>query len=136
MVEAPLDLQQTLTIPADHYAACAADSPPVATAGNAAGNTGNLLDLSGEPAPPAPLPDGFTARGIVALVFSCVAGILGVAVVAWYGMVGDPANGAAEVVAVGGSGSLSQAQSSNEMGGQGNIEQVTVTSGGARAGKT
>lgn len=28
----------------------------------------------------------FTARGIVALVFSCVTGILGVAVVAWYGM--------------------------------------------------
>jgi iron transport multicopper oxidase len=27
----------------------------------------------------------FTARGIVALVFSCVSGILGVAVVAWYG---------------------------------------------------
>jgi iron transport multicopper oxidase len=27
----------------------------------------------------------FTPRGIVALVFSCISGILGVAVVAWYG---------------------------------------------------
>lgn len=27
----------------------------------------------------------FTPRGIVALVFSCICGILGVAVVAWYG---------------------------------------------------
>lgn len=27
----------------------------------------------------------FTSRGIVALVFSCVTGLLGVAVVAWYG---------------------------------------------------
>jgi hypothetical protein len=31
----------------------------------------------------------FTARGIVALVFSCVAGIVGILVVAWYGMA-DP----------------------------------------------
>ena len=29
--------------------------------------------------------DRFTTRGIVALVFSCVSGILGVAVIAWYG---------------------------------------------------
>lgn len=131
MVEAPLDLQKSLTIPADHFAACAANSPPMATAGNAAGNTANLLDLSGEPAPPAPLPDGFAARGIVALVFSCVAGILGVAVVAWYGMVGDPGTGEDAVAAVGGSGGggLFQPQSSNEVGEQG-VEQVTVTSGG------
>lgn len=31
-------------------------------------------------------PRSFTTRGIVALVFSCVAGILGVCVVAWYGL--------------------------------------------------
>jgi iron transport multicopper oxidase len=31
----------------------------------------------------------FTARGIVALVFSCIVGILGVAVVAWYGFAAD-----------------------------------------------
>jgi iron transport multicopper oxidase len=30
--------------------------------------------------------DSFTPRGIVALVFSCVTGILGVIVVAWYGL--------------------------------------------------
>lgn len=88
MIEAPMELQQSLTIPADHYAACAAASPSVPTAGNAAGNTVDLLDLSGQPSPPAPLPPGFTARGIVALVFSCVSGFLGVAVVAWYGLVG------------------------------------------------
>lgn len=28
----------------------------------------------------------FTPRGIVALVFSCVAGVLGVIIVGWYGM--------------------------------------------------
>ena len=54
--------------------------------GNAAGNTENYADLTGQNLSPKPLPSGFTARGIVALVFSCVAGLLGVAVVAWYGL--------------------------------------------------
>lgn len=84
--QAPLELQQTLTIPADHYAACAAADPPMPTAGNAAANTVNLLDLTGQPSPPAPLPAGFTPRGIVALVFSCIAAFLGLAAVTWYGM--------------------------------------------------
>lgn len=56
MVEAPLDLQKTLTIPSDHYDACAAAKIPIA--GNAAANTVNFLDLSGENAAPAPLPEG------------------------------------------------------------------------------
>jgi iron transport multicopper oxidase len=56
MIEAPLELQKTLTIPADHYAACEAAGTP--HAGNAAGNTVNLLDLTGQNAPPDPLPEG------------------------------------------------------------------------------
>ncbi|EON96306.1 putative iron transport multicopper oxidase fet3 protein [Phaeoacremonium minimum UCRPA7] len=87
MVEAPLELQKTLEIPQGHYDACAAANVP--TAGNAAGNTVDLLDPKGEPHPPGRIPGGFTARGIVALVFSCISGILGTAVVAWYGMAGD-----------------------------------------------
>lgn len=83
-VEAPLDLQKQLTLPQDHLEACKKAGKP--TAGNAAGNTKDLLDLSGQNKPPPPLPAGFTTRGIVALVFSCVTGILGVCVVAWYGM--------------------------------------------------
>lgn len=135
MVEAPLDLQKTLTIPQDHYDACAAAASPVATVGNAAGNTVDLLDLSGEPAPPAPLPDGFTARGIVALVFSCVSGILGTAVVAWYGLVGEgaasKAAGAGDGVNGSGSGGVLQQEGSNVTNGDGHgVEQVTVTSGG------
>ncbi|KAK5054017.1 hypothetical protein LTR84_001979 [Exophiala bonariae] len=85
-VEAPLVLQETLTIPEDHFAACAAVSPPVPTIGNAAANTKDYLDLTGQNLPHAPLPSGFTARGIVALVFSIIAGLVGVAVIAWYGM--------------------------------------------------
>ena len=32
----------------------------------------------------------FTTRGIVALVFSCLSGILGVSVIAWYGFAESP----------------------------------------------
>lgn len=99
-VEAPLVLQQILKsplpssatsnftseIPASHFSACAANDPATPTLGNAAGNTVDLLDLKGEPAPPSPLPAGFEAKGIVALVFSCVAAFLGLAVISWYGM--------------------------------------------------
>jgi len=56
-VEAPLDLQKTLTIPQDHYAACEAGGVP--TVGNAAGNTVDLLDLAGQNAPPDRLPEGY-----------------------------------------------------------------------------
>jgi hypothetical protein len=82
MVEAPLDLQSSLTIPNDFLQICAEQSIP--TAGNAAGNTMDLFDLTGENMPPGPLPDGFTAKGYIAMAFSCLSGILGIAVIAWY----------------------------------------------------
>ncbi|KAI1456201.1 multicopper oxidase [Annulohypoxylon moriforme] len=88
-VEAPLDLQKNLTIPQNHLDACAAQSIP--TTGNAAGNTVNYLDLTGEPKSPDPLPEGFTTRGKVALAFSALCGILGVITVAWYGLAPDAA---------------------------------------------
>jgi iron transport multicopper oxidase len=56
MVEAPLEIQKSLTLPKDHLDACAAGNVPVA--GNAAGNKVDWLDLSGENAPPGPLPAG------------------------------------------------------------------------------
>ncbi|KXJ86606.1 ferroxidase [Microdochium bolleyi] len=124
-IEAPLELQKTITIPPDHLAACAADKIPVA--GNAAGNTVDLFDLSGQPTPPAPLPEGFTTRGIVALVFSCICGILGVIVVIWYGLADDPAVPAA-ALAQNGSGVLAPSETSDEGGSGG----VTKTSGQAQ----
>lgn len=54
--------------------------------GNAAGNTVDYLDLSAANVQQPPLPSGFTARGIVALVFSCIAGVLGIIAIAFYGM--------------------------------------------------
>ncbi|KAE9372214.1 multicopper oxidase [Stipitochalara longipes BDJ] len=85
MVEAPLEIQKSLNIPLDHFDACRAANVPYA--GNAAGNTIEVLDLTGANAPPSPLPAGFTARGIVALVFSCISALLGLAVISWYGSV-------------------------------------------------
>ncbi|KAL7798312.1 Cupredoxin [Trichoderma ceciliae] len=83
-VEAPLDIQKQLTIPDDHLSVCAASG--MAAEGNAAANTVDFLDLSGQNKPPGTIPGGFTPRGIVALVFSCITGVLGVVVVAWYGL--------------------------------------------------
>lgn len=112
-VEAPLELQKQLTLPADHLAACAADG--ILTEGNAAGNKDDFLDLAGQNVPSRSLPAGlvyflenlnialhtdlshrFTTRGIVAFVFSCITGILGVLVVAWYGMSQPVKSGAAK----------------------------------------
>jgi iron transport multicopper oxidase len=84
MIEAPLDLQWSLTIPRDHYQACNEAGTP--TGGNAAGNTEDIHDLSGAIMSPEPLPEGFTARGIIALVFSSLADILGLATIVWYGL--------------------------------------------------
>ncbi|KAI9845595.1 MAG: hypothetical protein M1838_001679 [Thelocarpon superellum] len=83
MIEAPTELQKTLQLTPDHLSTCRDQGIP--TAGNAAGNTADLLDLSGNNYPPAPLPDGFTARGIVALVFSVLSAFIGMAVITWYG---------------------------------------------------
>lgn len=86
LVEAPLAIQAQLggKIPQDHWDACTAANVP--TAGNAAGNTVDLLDLTGETTSPGELPAGFTARGIVALVFSCLSAFLGMGVIGWYGL--------------------------------------------------
>jgi len=81
LVEAPLELQRTLTIPDDHYQACRDSGTP--TQGNAAANTVDFMDLTGENMSPPPLPSGFTARGIVALVFSCLSAFLGMGVITW-----------------------------------------------------
>lgn len=81
MIEAPLELQNTLQVPENHYDACRAAQRPYA--GNAAGNTQDVLDLKGQNESVKPLPSGFTAGGIVALVFSCFSAFLGMAVIAW-----------------------------------------------------
>jgi iron transport multicopper oxidase len=86
MIEAPLAIQEQLEdkIPQDHWTVCEEGNVPVK--GNAAGNTDDLFDLRGENRSPGRLPEGFTARGIVALVFSCLSAFLGMGVIGWYGL--------------------------------------------------
>lgn len=90
LIEAPTQMQEiygSAAIPKDHYDVCrAADVPFV---GNAAGNTMDFLNLAGEDKQQPFLPSGFTTRGVVALVLSCVNGFLGVSFIALYGLT-DP----------------------------------------------
>lgn len=129
-VEAPLDMQKNLTIPKNHLDACAAAQIPAT--GNAAANTVNYLDLNGQNAPPPPLPAGFTTRGIVALVFSCLAGILGTAVVAWYGLVEVASESYSENGAALSKPTGLSAQTAPESATR---EEITETSGDGQAGR-
>lgn len=56
MIEAPLELQKSQKIPEGHLDQCKAQGLP--TAGNAAGNTVDFLDLTGENKSPPRLPAG------------------------------------------------------------------------------
>jgi iron transport multicopper oxidase len=59
IIESPLEIQKSLKIPADHLQQCI-DSGR-ATTGNAAGNTKDYLDLSGENKSPEILPAGYVS---------------------------------------------------------------------------
>ena len=84
LIEAPLVLQETTTIPEQHYEVCRAAGVPFE--GNAAAHDQDFLDLKGQNKQPAFLPGGFTARGIVALVFSVISALLGMAFIVVYGL--------------------------------------------------
>lgn len=85
-IEAPRQLQEKLKIPQNHYDVC--DAAGVKNEGNAAGNTQDYLDLSGQNKQVGWLPAGFTTKGIVAMVFSCVSAFLGMAFISVYGASG------------------------------------------------
>ncbi|KIN02895.1 Ferroxidase [Oidiodendron maius Zn] len=84
LIEAPTQMQERMSIPQQHLDVCQAAS--VLTTGNAAGNTENFLDLAGQNSQQSFLPNGFTARGIVALVFSVISALLGVVFIVVYGL--------------------------------------------------
>ncbi|KAF9435748.1 hypothetical protein BGZ76_005611 [Entomortierella beljakovae] len=80
IIEAPREMQQILKIDPSHIDHCKALDIPYS--GNAAGKEG--LDLDGANIGPNPLPGTFTPKGIVALVFTIIAGLLGLGTVIWY----------------------------------------------------
>lgn len=84
-IEAPLQLQELVTVPPDHLAACAAGN--TASRGNAAANDLDFLDLQGQNTQPGVIPYGsFTTKGIVAMTFSVLSGILGIVALTIYGL--------------------------------------------------
>ncbi|KAJ6036778.1 Iron transport multicopper oxidase fetC [Penicillium herquei] len=88
LIEAPLQIQESVTIPENHYDVCKAAG--VGYEGNAAGNTEDYLDLTGQNTQVGWLPAGFTTKGIVAMVFSCISAFLGMAFISVYGASGIP----------------------------------------------
>ncbi len=88
LVEAPLVIQENQTLSDNYFDVC--EAVGVGKSGNAAGITSDYLDLTGENVQQATIPTGFTARGIVAMVFSCISGILGIIAIALYGMATPP----------------------------------------------
>lgn len=106
-IEAPTQMQERLNIPQNHYDVCKAGGIPAE--GNAAANTEDYLDLKGQNKQVGWLPAGFTARGIVALVFSCVSAVVGIIFLVVYGLSdlkfkGEETDGAAETSGVAGKG--------------------------------
>ncbi|KAL8730243.1 MAG: hypothetical protein Q9166_004220 [cf. Caloplaca sp. 2 TL-2023] len=99
LIERPLELQNMLSLTSggvgtspnasalpihqSHIDVCRSQDVPIA--GNAAGNSRDYLNLEGQNEPPAPLPEGFTAKGIVAMTFSIMAAFVGMGVIGWYG---------------------------------------------------
>lgn len=83
-IEAPTQLQQQMSLPSDHLAACAAAG--VKSEGNAAGDTNDYTDLAGQNVQPGWIPDGFTTRGIVAMVFTVLSAVLGMGSIVLYGL--------------------------------------------------
>ncbi|EED16384.1 ferrooxidoreductase Fet3, putative [Talaromyces stipitatus ATCC 10500] len=83
-IEAPTQLQEQMTIPADHLAACSAGG--IQSKGNAAGNTEDYTNLKGQNVQPGWIPDGFTARGIVSMVFTVLSAVLGMGSIVLYGL--------------------------------------------------
>ena len=69
--------------------------------GNAANHTdanGGYFDLSGEARQPDPLPGGFTAKGYGAMAGCCIAAVMGMITIIWYGLTDSPGEEVSVVV--------------------------------------
>ena len=88
LIEAPEEMQNTESqqLTDNHKQVC--ENVGLSWEGNAAGNTNDFLDLVGQNVQVANIPDGFTAKGIVAMTFSCLAGVLGLISLSTYGLMG------------------------------------------------
>lgn len=87
LMEAPDHLRDFVdynSLPKDLLQICEAGG--MATAGNAAGNTRDWLDLSNEPVQADPLPEGFTTKGYIALAVCIVSALWGLYEIVVFGI--------------------------------------------------
>lgn len=97
-IEAPTQIRQNTKVPDLSYQSCRTNS--VAFEGNAAANTQDFYNLAGQNLQQPDLPAGFTARGIVALVFSVICAFVGMGFLTWYGLSDTPSGEAATAGAI------------------------------------
>lgn len=88
LVEDPTGIQSEQSVTDNWKKVCEGVNVPYE--GNAAANTENYLDITGQNVQKATIPGGMTARGIVALVFSCISAFVGMFAICWYGMADIP----------------------------------------------
>ncbi|SSD62075.1 uncharacterized protein SCODWIG_03837 [Saccharomycodes ludwigii] len=88
LVEAPDEIQNTASqqLTDNHIQVCKNIGVPYV--GNAAGNSENFLDLTGQNVQQQTIPTGFTKKGIIAMTFTCFSGFLGMVSLATYGLAG------------------------------------------------
>lgn len=86
LIEAPEEMQKTESQQLNDNFKDICTKAGVNYTGNAAGNKVDFMDLSGVNVQHKALPSGFTAKGYVAMVFSCIAGFLGIAAITIYGL--------------------------------------------------
>lgn len=85
MVEDPISIQNTASqhLTANGLQVCG--NVKVPTQGNAAANDSDFFNLEGQNVQHKSIPTGFTKKGIIAMTFSCLAGVLGITMIAIYG---------------------------------------------------
>lgn len=88
LIEDPLGIRANETALSETWISAAEDVGGYI--GNAANNSVDFFDLSGENVQVVNLPAGFTTRGVVAMVFSCISGVLGCVAIGIYGMADIP----------------------------------------------
>ncbi|AMD20886.1 HDR144Wp [Eremothecium sinecaudum] len=86
LVEAPLDIQNTASQQLTDSSLGVCANVGMRHLGNAAGNSDDIFDLTGENVQAKAIPDGFTAKGIVAMFFSCLVAIIGLVTLSIYGL--------------------------------------------------
>lgn len=83
-IEAPLVLQEREQLSQNYNQTCAAGD--ISVIGNAAGHFNDWYNMNGLPRQPAPLPNGFIAKGYIAFVISTLIGIWGLYTIIKYGL--------------------------------------------------